>query len=275
VVKLPSLDTVCISGRSRVACTGGVVDVLPGGAIVRVLRPGRGGLRSVPRGQVRGFSAAARRRMVERLMAVDFVAVAADGRRSQGGRAFLITLTYPELVSPEVCKADLKAFRKRLGRSAGPFGAVWKLELQKRGVPHYHLAVFFPQLVAWSGVAAVVRSAWRDITGARVVDVQTIHCPGGDSVRLMRYLAKYLGKSWDSQSAWGRVWGVWHPDLIPFVDAVSVPLTRSEVVVFLRYLRRWGRFSPFISSRTISTGGGCAFARPSFYQLLRFLAEDA
>lgn len=54
-----------------------------------------------------------------------------------------ITLTYGQkFPSPTETKAHLEAFKKRLLRFAPNCSAMWRMEFQKRGAPHYHLLVF-------------------------------------------------------------------------------------------------------------------------------------
>lgn len=58
-------------------------------------------------------------------------------------------------------------------------------EVTKHGWPHYHLLVrsgFLPH--------AVVKSLWREMTGARIVDLRKVHA----SFAAYQYLVKYLSK---------------------------------------------------------------------------------
>lgn len=254
----PSLDNGDKSGRSPVA---GVVKFMPGGMKVSVRKPGGSMPVGGKRGIVKGFSRQSRARLIELVMALALSAVAAPGKGARVGRAFWITLTYADMPGDRgAIKAQLRAFRHRLERSGLPaFGAVWKLELQARGVPHYHLIVVFESEVKWRDVADFVRVAWYELTGAKVVDVQTVY---GDTGRLMRYLSKYMGKVWSSDEAWGRVWGVWNEDKLPWGDTASLEFSKVQLVAFLRLLRRWGRSSVFLRKRTLHTGGGLVFGEP-------------
>lgn len=257
------LDTVGISGE-------GSIEVLPQGAIARVKRPGAAGrLGSGKRGEVRGMSAASRRRLQELLLAVDVGAVAAPVKRARWSKAFLVTLTHEFLPERLVVKAQLKAWRKRLEYYLPPFSAIWVLEMQDRGVPHFHVLVIFEHLVSWAVMAKVCRKSWVEITGAKVVDVQSVY---GDGPKLTRYLAKYLTKGWQSDEAWGRVWGVWNKHRLPLSAAAIVVLSRAGMVAFLRLLRRWRRDSKFLRRRTIQTGGAVIFCRP--HQVMQLVAAS-
>lgn len=63
-------------------------------------------------------------------------------------RAAMITLTYRDGVewSPLHIAALIKHYREWFKRNAGcPFLYVWTVELQERGIPHYHIVVWIPQ----------------------------------------------------------------------------------------------------------------------------------
>jgi hypothetical protein len=54
-----------------------------------------------------------------------------------------VTLTYgKDYPDPKATKAHLKAWWRRISKKHPDYWAVWKLEFQKRGAPHYHLLVY-------------------------------------------------------------------------------------------------------------------------------------
>lgn len=262
------LDNSAISGRLGVDCR-----ILPGGVVLK--QQGVKPVGGVPglRGPCKGFSARSRRRMMERQIAVDWAQVAESGKKARSGRGFLVTLTYGDAPADrERLKADLQAWKKRMLREFGLFGGYWKLELQKRGVPHYHVALFFKEKETWNRVRTEARKAWVEITGAKVVDCQTIYAKNGDYGRLMRYLAKYLGKPWESDKEWGRVWGVWVPAAIPLGEEYIAELTWNDYIEFCRRVRRWGSGSPYLEHVNISKLGLLIYgAQGRMVQLLRGL----
>jgi hypothetical protein len=67
-----------------------------------------------------------------------------------------VTLTYPRTYNPDPAswKRDVQAFRKRFERHFGKCPIVWRLELQERGAPHFHLLVFTPEYIPYKWVAA-------------------------------------------------------------------------------------------------------------------------
>jgi hypothetical protein len=105
---------------------GGITAGKPGGG-----RSGRPVLRWTP---------ASRRAMRWRMLSLPWLGLA---------RVRMVTLTMPDdwrpaCASGAVSKAQLAAFRKRWERAWGPMRAVWALEYQERGAPHYHLYVAVP-----------------------------------------------------------------------------------------------------------------------------------
>lgn len=93
-----------------------------------------------PRKPVVSWSEKSRSRMVERLATLDYSPFDTNGTSI----AFL-TLTYPGDWLAVASKASdskrhLRALQKRFERSFGrPLFAVWKMEFQHRGAPHFHL----------------------------------------------------------------------------------------------------------------------------------------
>src|SRR5829696_3069220 len=91
------------------------------------------------RDKVRGFSRASRTNLLLRLANINRRAF-----RAFKGRIIFVTLTYPHEYpeDPQLCKSNLKAFRKRLQREYGSFAAFWRMGIQRRGAGHFHLLLF-------------------------------------------------------------------------------------------------------------------------------------
>lgn len=129
------------------------------------------------------------------------------------------TLTYPSEfpTQKEVYKAHLKEYRRRFERRYGAVKAVWRLEFQQRGAPHYHImyldAPFIP-VQEWCGL-------WSDVIGTSDenhrkigVDVKLI-TESSEGRLIASYLAKYVGKVDQSKVGAknekpGRWWGKWN-----------------------------------------------------------------
>jgi len=185
--------------------------------------------------------------MVQRLAALDWSHIIAP---SDGYRAAMVTLTYPGdwlavCPSARTAKRQLKAFRSAHTRRWGAFPAVWKLEFQRRGAPHFHLYMPVPMGIhTWTvqGGDNHERSGmycdWLSQTWARIVGAQGIerqmheHAGTGvdlaeagrmtDPKRIAVYFTGHQAKisgskrhqhqppsEWLEVGGTGRWWGVW------------------------------------------------------------------
>src|SRR5205823_1017705 len=108
------------------------------------------------RGQINGFSFAARRRLLRLCAEVD--------RRECRLLPLFVTLTYPSVwpADPADWKRQLDRFFHRLKRGWPDAAAIWRLEFQRRGAPHFHLLVFGLEFLPATWVAA----AWYEIVGS-------------------------------------------------------------------------------------------------------------
>lgn len=185
-----------------------------------------------PRGRVRGFSRASRRRLLDSLNKINRRAV-----RS----ALFVTLTYPREWSPawQDWKRDIDAFGKRLMRQYPGCSFVWRLEYQKRGAPHFHLMLFGVPFIPCAWVAR----SWYDVVGSG----DPRHLKAGTEVRRVRsfrsviaYAAKYLAKDQNPDDARtdGRVWGIIGRANLP-IEVVTVELSTRAWYTMRRYLRAW------------------------------------
>lgn len=130
-----------------------------------------------------------------------------------------VTLTYPKVfpVDGKEFKAHLKAFRRRVERIWGKMRAVWRLEFQKRGAPHYHIiyldAPFMPVENLCSIWCDVIRT---DDLNARKISVDVKAVVKSNQQRLvMTYLSKYAAKLEgggvpEGTVNVGRFWGKWN-----------------------------------------------------------------
>lgn len=177
------------------------------------------------RGAVVGFSSASRKRLLEKLARL----------RLEGASCLFVTLTYPQLVDCGAARADLISWCKRLRRAFPAAGVVWRLELQARGVPHFHLLIFgVPFLpVAW------IRATWRaciGYEGPHTLQVNVKRVQGWRGV--IGYVAKYVAKVQEGfqmaqeaaeaaallddvtylSALVGRCWGIRWADSLPWAD---------------------------------------------------------
>lgn len=209
------------------------------------------------RGKIGGFSRESRRRLMCLLNSVD---------RSRVPHPLFFTLTYPGEWprDPQVWKAHLRAFRERMRRRYGKFPAVWRLEFQRRGAPHFHLLVFLD--VSRPALRGFVSRSWYGVVGSGDEDhlkagTQVVRVHSWRGVR--SYAAKYLGKvegdDRDPDQSIGRFWGVWNKDLLP-ITAEHHQLTFDQFYRLRRVLRRFSgirsthrvrSFGCFVDHRTM------------------------
>jgi hypothetical protein len=184
------------------------------------------------RGEITGFTAKSRRRLLDLL-----------NRTHSDAIPLFVTLTYPASwpERPAEWKRHLDVFAKSLARvGRGRLSAVWKLEPQRRGAPHFHLLVW--------GVRHLHRFRdWLSAVWYRIVDSgDERHLRAGTQAAqvksrrgVMWYASKYMSKA-VAAAGWvnpGRFWGVLNRDALPLADDVTM-----EVPVWLAHrLKRWLR----------------------------------
>jgi len=221
-------------------------EYVSGGSMLKMCKGGAGrkfggGLR----GDIKGFSYGSRRRLMLMIARL----------RRDAELPVFITLTYPaDYPDPNVSKVHLNAFFKRFKRRFEEGGAVWKLEPQERGAPHFHILVWGCEL---SELMEFVPSMWYEIAGGG--DILHLKWHRGElgsgnkhcvqKVKSFRgvwaYASKYLGKTFDV-AGWGkkwtgRFWGVKSKENVPFGEETRVEVEKCLVVEVMRYQRRFAK----------------------------------
>lgn len=176
-----------------------------------------GGVSGAIRGVVGAFTPRSRKRLMEKLARLD----------SDRGPVSFLTLTYPiEFPTPQRAKEHLRAWFKRVTAQYPAFSAVWRLELQARGAPHFHLIMFNLPFVPkeW------IQSTWASVIG----------CPGFpvwtriEAIRswrgVMWYAAKYIAK--ESETVTAPDYAIEIPQL-PDADNPSGPQGSASWVTVL------------------------------------------
>lgn len=188
---------------------------------------------SAVRGRITSWSQRSRNRLSKTLEAIDW---------SSLGEMIFVALTYPNDTKGEFtaqkAKRDLAALFMRWRRRWGnPVGA-WKMEYQRRGVPHFHLLVKAPaplgEMREW------LRKVWFEVVGSGV----SKHYVAGTSCDIWHdkepsYFAWYARKGTkgyqntapDGQVP-GRWWGLW--GLKP--EWTSSTISLRQFVRLRRYL---------------------------------------
>lgn len=139
---------------------------------------------------------------------------------------YFVHLTYPNEYSEDwhTWKLHLKVFKHHLKRKFPKSEGWWKLELQRRGAPHFHMVIDLRQKCSVRRFRAWVDAVWARIAhsldqygGKYAVRVETI-----SSIRHARnYVCKYMSKltyapvdihgevleSTNMRETMGRLWG--------------------------------------------------------------------
>lgn len=150
------------------------------GHLVRLSCKGAAQVGGGKRKNVSTFSAASRKRLLEKLARL-------DPAKSEFPPSF-IALTYPkEFPDPMTAKQHLQTFWKRLRRVCPEASAVWRLEFQERGAPHFHLIYFGPFIGKY-----LLQKWWGEIIGfdrpfTRIEALRSWR-------QTLAYAAKYLAK---------------------------------------------------------------------------------
>jgi len=219
-------------------------------------QPPKGG----ERGIVTRFSKASRRRLMKQMA------------RLNAERAIFITLTYPEsFPGPKQAKNDLRAFLERLRRRYPESSAIWRLEFQKRGAPHFHLILFG---VRWFPFVTC-RAWWANIIAEHVGD--TLPFVRVEAIRSRRrltyYVSKYAAKVPAEQSEAalfnngaylhvGRHWGVFNRKFLPQAPAVYMVFTDQTVRSLADCKQMLRRIYPQITTRRFQ--GACVFTDQAY-----------
>lgn len=198
-------------------------------------------------------------------------------------RVTFCTLTYPAEFPTEsrVYKAHLKEYRRRWERLYGACRAVWRLEFQKRGAPHYHImyldAPHIPILdwcKLWSDVIHTEDENHRKIG----VDVKLVT---GSTERglIVSYLAKYVGKVDDTNVSErsekpGRWWGKWNIEEVAPAEYEVSDWEAESIVSYALSTRRGGSsWKP--ANPTICTVFGDSMGGGKWSENLHRLMDEA
>lgn len=213
------------------------------------------------RGQVKGWSAGAVRRHTRFLYSIE--------ASELDGIGLAITLTLRDTPASAVEFHRLRrAWLMRVER-LGAVRSHWVIEWQRRGAPHMHTAVYFPEdsampaargvapLGADAGAAARTEAArrlaslciaaWIAVAGDYGTAYQSQYWDDIDGpVGWLKYLSKHAGRGvkhyqraghpegWETS---GRLWG--HVGEWPTVDAVQADLSMKAYHRLRRLVRAW------------------------------------
>jgi hypothetical protein len=164
-----------------------------------------------------------------------------------------ITLTYGAQypTDPKIYKAHIKEYRRRFERAYGKIPAIWRLEFQQRGAPHYHILYLDPPHIPvqdWNAVWTGVVGKQYPGVGKNALDLKATY-DKSQQKQIGYYLSKYAGKPDERKrsevTTWpGRWWGRWNIDEpVP----ITIQLDPVEAWLFTSALlsdRKDGQYVP-------------------------------
>jgi hypothetical protein len=205
------------------------VEVYPNGVQMRgKLDPLREAPDLPPRGQIHGFSDKAARRLKCAFMELEV----------PGAVLWSFTLTTHASLSPDDWRALMKRFRCAL-RDRG-WAGIWRVELQRRGTPHLHVAFWLPVAVHFNEVRLLWLRCTREIDDeeARGHAVKGEQIPAGDGGWAV-YMGLHSGKHKEAQLGWiGKHWGIWNVSAFAKREPVRATLNGHQHAAYLRTVRR-------------------------------------
>lgn len=185
------------------------------------------------RGKITSFSAQSRTRLFDLVNRLDVKY-----------KPVFLTLTYgDDYPSMDRAKENLRAFLERIRRrkKCDKASAIWRVEPQERGAPHFHLIFFNLPFIPMKEV----QTMWSEIIGEPepFTRIELVRSRRG----IMFYVSKYIAKLPDAgQSGFiyptylhayelkygpciGRQWGVFNKKLLPYAPKLELTYVYSEV----------------------------------------------
>ena len=180
--------------------------------------------------------------------------------RMPGHHGRFVTLTYPDEFPMDwkAWKSDLEKYRRALLRRYPNAEGIWRLELQRRGAPHYHIMLYTHQP---EKIAKFKR--WNDKTWARIAHAHDKYggkyacnvSPVWSRGQAIAYLGKYCGKvgkapadddgviltPQDMGESTGRQWGTigkldCRPYAVVSLPAYTTGIVRRQLALFAHAL---------------------------------------
>lgn len=188
-----------------------------------------------PRGKIKVFSTRSLRRFMSYMVRI--------GRQDP---PIMLTLTYREEVNWQTSKNDLRTFLMFISRKWDAAGG-WRLEMQKRGVIHFHvLAWNFAHMCEGelTDSERIMKERWCKITGQgsdpdRMREGLQVTLCGNDTAA-RRYVAGHAAKQDQLAYGKGRHWGLFNRKKLQLdIPAEEAALTIKQVYAFNRALRNW------------------------------------
>lgn len=225
------------------------------------------------RSEVRDFSRASRLRLLQKMATINV----------EGGKAVIfVTLTYGTLFPvPHVAKRHLDNFLKRILRRFPHASAIWRLEFQERGAPHFHIMFFnlpflYKRTLKRIWGAVIGREYWDLLHGKPSEPFTRIEMLNGYR-HAAAYMSKYVAKlpssggfnfasyltddgeflhpeTDESDGGIGRWWGVFNKACLPIAMATTVIELFWQSSTFHSFMRALER----AAKRSLGRNGGAS-----------------
>lgn len=201
-----------------------------------------------PRGRVTSFSKGSMRNFRDKLMNLDLDPFIGQSKEAPTGNGFFLSLGYPAEypVSKDTLHRHREKLSKQLRRTFGDsyLGAVWKLELQDCGAPHFHIITLFSCAMDTAEIREWTTDLWTETVGCYDLDFRR-YGPNvvplyGIAECLRSYMLKNLSLKFGDCLELGRIWGVWEckKGSMPFKEPELITLeTPEEHAELLRRLK--------------------------------------
>lgn len=206
-------------------------------------------------GDIKGFSNASRRRLREKLALAKHI----EGTSSMLG----VCLTIPgPIVKPETSRHLWQNFRQLWRKHFPTVPFLWRIELQQRGQPHWHLVFWCPASVEESKIKSNIMLFWfRGVDGLGLdcktiaaflkhgIDIQTLDKKQASGI--IGYIADHTSKHKREQLGWkGRQWGFVNQSMLCFdgrvvaeIDPAIHKQTARQMRRVQEHLRKEGKYS--------------------------------
>lgn len=193
------------------------------------------------RGKIKRFSKGSRLRLISKINSIEKKIL-----------PHFLTLTYPNDYPHDMkkVKRQVDTFFKRMARRWPGFGAIWRLEAQKRGAPHFHCLIWGLWGENPASLTYWMAYNWYEIVNSGDINHFLFHMGElKDSQKciswarswksVMSYTSKYISKVDDLDQVWsspGRFWG--EKGVIPWGEIERIALTDRQAINFIRIIRK-------------------------------------
>jgi len=189
--------------------------------------------RVAKRGAVSGMSSRSRYRLIKFLAKVN-----------RPDAPVFLTLTYREFTEDyKVWKKHLDGFRQALSYYYPSLAALWRLEFQQRGAPHFHVLLWLGAESDLFNIEALCRRLWLKVidqdTAANRLHGVTVELVN-DFRKTAFYISLYQAKDGQDRTdiLTGREWGCWNRSALNIAPVETVDLSDAGCRLFRRLLRR-------------------------------------